>query len=231
MTQQKVEITTARGVAVYPQLNTPSTKFDSAGVFECRLRFDADDPFIDQFRAKAQEVIDAKYDEVVKQLKDDGKAAVAAKVTKLEPPVTVEEDPETGDETGFVTIKGKKTASGISKKTNKPWKSKPDIFDARGVQIGGNDRKFDKIKLPNIGGGSVLKMNIELFGYYTAKDKEVGCSIRLNGVQIIKLVAFGSRDASGYGFAAEEDGDAIDLDEMEDDISGDAGADDEDDEI
>ena len=219
MTQQKTELTTARGVAVFPQLNTPSTKFDAAGVYECRLRYAAEDPFIETFKGRAQKVIDAKYDEVVAQLKEDGKAAVAAKVTKLAPPVTVEEDQETGDETGFVTIKGKKTASGISKKTQKPWKSKPDIFDARGNQLKNP---------PAIGGGSEMKMNVELFGYYNAKDKQVGCSVRLNGVQVIKLVQYGGRDAGGYGFGAEEDGD--DLSGMEQDFAdNNSGTDDDDD--
>jgi hypothetical protein len=229
MTQQKVELTTARGVAVYPNLNGPSTKFDPDGVYECKLRYSADDEFVETFRQKAQAVIDAEFDRIVADLKKEGKAGAAAKITKAEPPITVEEDEETGEETGFVTIKGKKKASGISKKTQKPWKSKPDIFDARGVQIGGNDRRFDESKLPKIGGGSVMKMNIELFPYYIAKDKEVGCGVRLNGVQIIKLVSFGSRDASGYGFGAEEDGDAIDMsDDMEDDVDTGDG-DDEDD--
>ncbi len=201
MTKKKVELTTSRGDAVYPQLNTPSTKFDSAGVFECRLRFASDDAFLETFREKAQAVIDEKYEEIVEGLRAEGKKAVADKVTKLDPPIIVEEDQETGEETGFVTIKAKKVASGISKKTNKPWESKPDIFDARGVKLNNP---------PLIGGGSVLKMQVELFGYYTANAKEVGCSIRLNGVQIIKLVQYGARDAAGYGFEAEEDGDAID---------------------
>lgn len=217
--QSKTELTTARGIAVFPQLNTPSTRFDANGVFECRLRYAADDAFINTLREKAQKVIDAKFDEVVKQLNDEGKAGVAAKVTKLPAPVTVEEDQATGDETGFVTIKAKKTASGISKKTGKKWTSKPDIFDARGNLLKNP---------PAIGGGSEMKMNVELFGYYNAKDKQVGCSVRLNGVQVIKLVQYGARDAGGYGFGAEEDGD--DLSGMEQDFAdNNTGTDDDDD--
>ncbi|TAE72955.1 MAG: hypothetical protein EAZ84_13670 [Verrucomicrobia bacterium] len=226
----KIELTTARGTAVYPSLNKPSTKFDADGVYECKLRFASDDAFVDTFRAKAQQAIDAKYDEVVAELVKAGKKGVADKITKANPPIAIEEDDATGEETGYVTIKAKKKASGISQKTGNPWRSKPDIFDARGVQIGGNDRKFDESKLPSIGGGSVMKMNVELRGYYIAKDKEVGCSVYLNGVQIIKLVSFGSRDASGYGFGAEEDGDAIDLaEDMADDV--DTGGDDDEDDI
>lgn len=224
----KIELTTARGTAVYPSLNKPSTKFDADGVYECKLRFASDDAFVDTFRAKAQQAIDAKYDEVVAELVKAGKKGVADKITKANPPIAIEEDDATGEETGYVTIKAKKKASGISQKTGNPWRSKPDIFDARGVQIGGNDRKFDESKLPSIGGGSVMKMNVELRGYYIAKDKEVGCSVYLNGVQIIKLVSYGSRDASGYGFGAEEDGDAIDLaEDMEDNV--DTAEDEEDD--
>lgn len=208
MTQQKTELTTARGIAVFPQLNEPSTKFDSNGVYECRLRYAADDAFIDTFRSRAQKVIDVKYDEITEQLKADGKAGLVAKIKKMDAPIKVEEDPETGDETGFVTIKAKKTASGIAKKTGKPWKSKPDIFDARGNKL---------TNAPAIGGGSEMKMNVELFGYYAPNTKEVGCSVRLNGVQVIKLVQYGARDAGGYGFGAEEDGD--DLSGMEQDFA------------
>jgi hypothetical protein len=215
----KTELTTARGIAVWPSLNTPSTKFDSAGVYELKLRYEADDEFIGKFRERAQKVIDAKYDEVTSQLRADKKGAIADKVSKLPPPVTVEEDAETGDETGFVTIKGKKTASGVTK-AGKAWKSKPDIFDAKGNQLKNP---------PAIGGGSEMKMNVELFGYYNAKDKEVGCSVRLNGAQVIKLVQMGGRDAGGYGFGAEEDGD--DLSGMEQDFADNSAADDGDDDI
>src|SRR3546814_13485107 len=91
------------------------------------------------------------------------------------------------------------TATGVSKKTGKAWTRKPNIFDAKGNQLKNP---------PSIGGGSEMKLSVELFPYYAANDKTVGVSFRLEAAQIIKLVQFGARDAAGFGFG-EEDGDDL----------------------
>src|SRR3546814_7653155 len=80
------------------------------------------------------------------------------------------------------------TATGVSKKTGKAWTRKPNIFDAKGNQLKNP---------PSIGGGSEMKLSVELFPYYAANDKTVGVSFRLEAAQIIKLVQFGARDAAG----------------------------------
>lgn len=200
-------IVTPRGTAIWPRLNTPDTKFDSDGVYTCKLAVDADDPSLEKFRAQVQEAIDAKYDEIVDDLKSKGKGAVAKKVTKVDP-FHVEEDDETGEETGRIVFNTKMKASGVSKKTGKPWKRKVAIFDAKGTAIS---------KPPFINGGSEVKLSVQLLGYYIAKDKEVGCSIRLEAVQVLKLVTGGHRDAGGYGFGEEEGDELVDQsDDFED---------------
>lgn len=209
--------TTSRGTAVgFVTLNNPDTKFDKDGKFSVALAFDADDAILQKIEEKAEELAQAKLAEVQEELIAKGKKAIANKIEVISL-IRDEEDEESGEATGRKVIKASMKHSGISQKTNKSWKRWPDYFNAQGKQLKNP---------PAIGSGSELKMSIELFPYYAANDKTVGCTFRLNGVQIIKLVSYGARDASAYGFATEEDGDDI-----EDGIMNDretAGADDSD---
>lgn len=204
------KVVTPKGTAIWPRLNTPDTKYNKAGVYEVKLAFEEGDAGLAPLQEKVQGLLDAKYDEIVEEqtqkLTEAGKKGLIKKfVDSLEKvsPFKAEEDPETGDETGRVIVKAKMTASGISAKTGKPWTRKPNIFDAKGHQLKNP---------PQIGGGTEMKLSVELLPYYAANDKTIGVSFRLEAAQIIKLVQFGARDAAGYGFG-EEDGD--DLSEAE----------------
>lgn len=206
------KVTTPRGTAIWPRLNTPDTKFNKAGKYEAKIAIDGDDEGLAALQKQVQDLIDAKYDEVVKELTDAGKAGVAKKLTKVSP-FKAEEDDATGEETGRILIKAGMTATGVSQKTGKPWSRKPAIFNGRGQLIQNP---------PAIGGGSILKLNVELFPYYAANDKTIGCSFRLEAAQVIKLVSFGARDAASCGFGAEEDGD--DFGNAEADFGADTGS-------
>ena len=214
--------TTSRGTAVgFVTLNNPDTKFDKDGKFSVALAFDADDDVLQQIEAKAQELAEEKLEEVKAELIEKNKKAVANKITIVSL-IKDEEDEETGEETGRRIIKASMKHSGISQKTNKSWKRWPDYFNAAGKQLKNP---------PGIGSGSEMKMNIELYPYYAANDKTVGCTFRLNGVQLLKLVSFGQRDASAYGFGAE-DGDEIEDQDMPDQTDdADTDSDDEDDDL
>lgn len=214
-------ITTPKAPAIWPKLNEADTKFDADGVYEVKLAFNGDEPGYDTMISKIESVIDAEFDKKVKELTEDGKAAIAKKLTKVSP-INEEEDSETGEPTGRTLLKFKMKASGTSKKTGKRWTRKPDIFNAKGV----------KLKAPpSIGGGSVLKVSFDPAGYYNAKDKVVGASLRLEGVQIIELVSFGSKNADAYGFGAEDGYDGEDDGEMEAQTPGGAAGADEDDDL
>lgn len=215
------KMVTPKGTFIWPRLNEPDTKYVAEGVYTVKHAFEADTD-LSKMKEKAQAQIDKKYDEIVSQLEEDGKGGLAKKVVKrdLDEIFKPEEDEATGDETGRIIINAKMRASGVSKKTGKTWNRRPDIFDAKG----------NKLKNPpTIGGGTVGKLNVELAPYYIAKDKEVGVSLRLEGVQIISLVQFGSRDAADHGFGEEEGDDLSGLDEELD--TGATGGDDEDDEL
>lgn len=206
MAQKKYPtINTPIGTALWASLNEPDTKYKAEGKYQIKLVFDADVD-LSSLRKKVEALIDARYDEevasITEKLTEQGKKGLIKKtVAAIEKvsPFHDELDGDTGEETGRVIINSSMTASGISKKTGKPWKRKPDIFSAGGTKLANP---------PMIGSGSTMKANCELFPYYAANDKTVGVSFRLNAVQLITLVAFGERDAAGYGFG-EEDGDEI----------------------
>ena len=191
---------TPKGTFIWPKLNEPDTKYNADGVYEVKLAFD-EGTDLSALKAKVQKQIDKKYDDMVEQLTADGKGGMAKKLTKrdIDDHFKAEEDEATGEETGRVIIKAKMKASGVSKKTGKRWQRSPDIIDAKG----------NKIKNPpSIGGGTEGKLCVELAPYYAPNDKVIGVSFRLEAAQIIKLVSFGERSASDYGFG-EEDGDDL----------------------
>ena len=198
-------ITSPKGTALWTSLNKPDVRYKAEGVYEVKLAFDAEDEAVQKMVARLEALRDEKVDEIVAELEADGKAGLAKKIKKVAV-FEIEEDAETGEETGRLIKKFKMTASGISKKTGKPWKRSPKIFNAKGRELP---------KAPSIGSGSVLKISFDPFPYYSPKDKEVGLSARLEAVQVIELVSFGERDASGYGFGEEEGYDGVPEDETD----------------
>jgi hypothetical protein len=214
------KFTTPRAAAIWPNLNTPDTKHNAEGVFDCKVELSLDDPIVQKIKAKAMELAQAEYEKVLEEnptyLTEEAYEAKVAelkaakkerlieklKVVRLVEPMRPEIDDE-GDETGTVMLKAKRKASGTYKKgpkTGQRWEAKVTIFNAQGVQLKNP---------PKIGGGSEVKMSIELKPYFVAGTGDVGCSFALDAVQLLTLVQFGARDASAYGFG-REDGDDID---------------------
>lgn len=214
---------TPKGTAIWPKLNTPD-EYKGKLAFKTKLSFDADDAELGKLRQQVSDLLDAKYDEIVAELTENGKAGVAKKITKrdINEIFKVEEDEETGDETGRVIISAKMAAAGVSAKTGKPWSRKLSIFDARGKKLNNP---------PLIYSGSELKLSLELLPYYMPNDKEVGVSFRLEAVQVLTLVSGGSRSAAGYGFGEEEGDEIDDLDGGSDFAANTSGADDDDGEL
>lgn len=206
MAEKKIEATTPKGIANYPKLNEPDTKFEPRGSFNTKLIFeDAGDAAVEAFIAKAHAVRDEFFEKTIADLKAEGKGAVAKQLKKVDL-LKLELDKETGDETGRVYVTAKMLASGVRKKDGKPWSQKPVYYAASGKQLQNP---------PRIGGGSVVKLGVEIDPYLMASSKEVGVTLRLKAVQIIRLVTGGQR--SFDGFEAEEG------DEIEDEAPFDAG--------
>jgi hypothetical protein len=179
-----------QGVASFPRLNEPDTKYDPAGVFNTKLILttEAALPLIARF--------DALRDDAIAKAEEQSKGK---KAQVNDHPLNPEYDEE-GNETGQYILSCKMKASGVSKKTNKPWSRKLPIFDSQGAASNAQ-----------VTSGAVINCAIEPISYAMAgkeKGKPVvncGVSLRLEAVQIIQLGG-GNQTASGFGFGATEGG-------------------------
>lgn len=170
--------TTPAGIAQYPYLNKPDTKFNPDGEYKCKLEIPAD---------QAQDIV---------TFLDEQHEAALAKAKKENPGKKIKEGNqpyEVNDENGKVTVSFKLKAK-VTPKNGEPFEQRPAIFDSKGKPL--QDAK--------IGGGSKVKIAYEVTPYYTA-IAGAGVSLRLKAVQVIDLVEFsGGASADAYGFGEEE---------------------------
>ena len=95
------------------------------------------------------------------------------------------------------------------------------IYDSQGKPLPKNTE---------VGHGSIVKVAYSIHPYYKTKTIK-GLTLYLNAVQVLELVERGERDASSFGFGAEEGGyvapavDTVDEDEIPFDGGGVEGAD------
>ena len=186
------------GRALFPKLKDADTKFKPEGEYVVRLILSEDDaaPLLamcEEMQGQAAEEEFQKQREAKPKMKPE-KIREGIKMADL--PVKKYEDPETGEETGEYQATFKMTASGVSKKTGKPWTRRPALFDALNKPV--------DPKTVDVWTGSILKVSYNPDPFCTAIG--AGVSLRLEAVQIIDLVSGGARDASDYGFAADEEG-------------------------
>lgn len=174
--------TTPAGIAQYPYLTKPDTKFNPDG--EYKMKQEIADPagitglvtFLDEQMEKSVEL--AKKDP-----KNAGK-----KIKVGDAPYTV------NDDNGKLTL-GFKLKALVRPKNGDPFEQRPALFDAKGKPLGPDVK---------IGGGSKVKVAYEVIPFYTPL---VGASIslRLKAVQVIDLVEFsGGASSEAYGFGQEE---------------------------
>lgn len=185
----QVKKTTPRGYAVWPKLDEPDTKFEAEGVYTVKLRLSAEQaqPYVD--------LIDKLAADHLAKCQAEEKNPAKKKKLKLtdDMPYRADLDKE-GNETGEMILGFKMKASGVSKKTGKPWTRKPAVFDAKGKAL---------TPVPKIGGGSTIKVSC-IYEPWDNPKGEVGVSARLEAVQLIELRSFGDRSASDHGFGEEE---------------------------
>lgn len=168
-------ITSPKGIAVYPHLNTPDTKFDPVGHFKVDLRVPASEGGA-EFAAQIDAMIEAQYEAV---LEETGKK----KVKRSNEPYTIDED------TGDYIFKFKSKAGGVTKAGEK-WTRRMTLVDANLQPCPG----------AKVGGGSEIIVATEPFPYYTAA---IGCgvSLRIKAVQVVTLREWG-QSTEGLGFEA-----------------------------
>lgn len=181
--QNIVRITTPSGIAVYPKIEKPDTKFDANGIYSIDLDLDSKDAA--ELTTKLTQIADAAY---AAECKAKGKKALK----RSDMPWKETED-------GKIRFKFKLKAKGGS--GEKQWDQKPAIFDAKG----------NPIKDVNVGSGSTVKVAFEAVPYFTAMVGH-GISLRLRAVQILELrqyIAGDNFDAFGFkatdGFVKEQE--------------------------
>ena len=166
-------LTTPAGVARYPRLNSPDTKFSEEGVYKVDLEMSADEaePFLKQVEAMFSEFVADKK----RELKKD--------TLKIHAAPWSEND-------GLVQLKLKVKATGKGK-DGETYTRQPKLFDAAG-----------QITSENVGGGSKLKVAVVPYFWYTA-SLGAGITLQPKAVQILDLVTWSSGGtAEYYGFEA-----------------------------
>ena len=185
------------GIAAWPRLNDPDTKFKPEGEFRVQLVLN---PERNKDHAKFLSQLQETYEEAYKE------ACAAEKKPKLKrvplsiKPETDKDGNETG--TGNVLVKFSMKHNITSKKTGESYAMRPTLQDSAGKTV-------SPMKC-RVGGGSTIRVAFTLNPFYTA-GLGAGLSLRLVGVQIIKLVELSD---SGYKFEGVEDDDGFVGEEM-----------------
>ena len=174
-------------VSVWPKLNTPDAKFN---------KFGTDLHIPDEKVEGVREKLTKFRDQAFAEFQKIAPTKTAKKLTLGAIPLKAEEDKE-GDPTGRTLLRTGRKASG-EKKDGTTWKAKIVFKDAKGEVVPAN-------KVPQIWGGSVIRIATTVFGYYMPTEKQVGVTLEIDGVQIKKLVE-GGRDTSSLGAVEDEDG-------------------------
>jgi hypothetical protein len=170
--------TTPAGIAQYPYLTKPDTKFNPDGEYKISLEIPG---------AAAQDIVTFLDEQFAASVAKAKKENAGKKIKEGDVPYSVDED------SGKVTVRFKLKAK-VTPKQGDPFEQRPAIFDAKGKPL----------MEAKIGGGSKVKVAYELVPYYTA-IAGAGVSLRLKAVQVIDLVEFsGGASADAYGFGEEE---------------------------
>jgi len=194
MSKKNPVYTTPKGIAVYPWLTKPDTKFNPDGEYRVKLRLPKDEvgDLITQLDTMAAQALVNAKDDIIKNAKN--KKEEKEKLAKCVPAAPPYKDvlDDDGNETGEVELSFKMKAI-VRPKKGDPFTQKPKLFDAKGKPI---------TKPVMIGGGSEIKVAYQITPFFTAAVG-AGVSLRLCAVQVIQANG-GGGDAKSYGFGEEE---------------------------
>jgi len=173
-----VSIVSPKGLASYPFLNNPSTKFKPEGEYSVKLILNAEEgaKFVDQVKA----VLRDGYKEQCALLKKD-------KLKMADFPWKETED-------GKIEVKFGQAAS-YKSKAGEIFERKIALFDTKGNPV-----------TDTIGSSSALRCAADVYPWYSPA-LGMGVSLKLKAVQVVELVAPSrTLSADAYGFSAEEEG-------------------------
>lgn len=180
MSSNNNRFTTPKGLAQYPSIKTPDTKFNPEGDYKVNLVME-DDEKTNALVSKLEAILGDFYEN------DDDVLYAISKGRKV-----VTQDIYEKDEEGRIVMKFKQKAV-ITKKDGSKIPVKIRQFDSKGKPID-----------VNIGRDSVIKVSFTANPYYMPSTRTCGLSLRLLAVQVISLNEFGDASASSYGFEEEE---------------------------
>lgn len=186
--------TTPVGIAKFPHLNTPDTRFNANGDYKADLRIktEAATDFITYLEEIRDKFIEAREK--------------GAKETVTVADVYAVEFDDQGEETGYVVIKTKLNATGEDKNTGEKWVNEPKLFDADGNPIPKSVKIWSGSKL-------IVAGTVNTYAFTKEKNKktgvttvEVGVSLKCRGVQVIELVSAAGQTAESFGFKKQTGG-------------------------
>ena len=190
MTKKKApRFATPKGVAVYPWLNKPDSKFNAAGEFKTSLMITGEDfdralkHKLEAFDGKSiRELLDEAADANFETAKEEADRAHKKLVERVDPYSEVLD--EDGNGTGDYLIKFKLLHK-VTPKNGKPFTQRPALLDSK-----------RKPTTAPIFGGSIIKVIFEINPYVMTDKKgnkvrsiDAGLSLRMKAVQVIELSA------------------------------------------
>ena len=205
--QKRERFTSPKGVAVWPRLNSPDIQWKEWGEYGVRLRFKGKDKGTVAFLSQLEDLYDAAIEEQRALLPENKRS----KMKLCDKPWREAVDDQ-GKETGEIEVNFKMAASYKDKNTGNTIPIRPALFDAKGAALDPS-----KVK---IGGGSLLKVNFFTKGFYTGAVG-AGISLRLNAVQVLKLIEWGGGSSDSFGFKAEDGFDSNEGGDDNSDLTGD----------
>ncbi len=180
---KRESFTTPKGIASWPQLNEPDTKFDPNGAYTVKMRYEKADPLVIALIAN----LDRAHSDSVAAFALEKKQP---KIKQADKPFKDELDDD-GNETGFIRVNFKLAAK-VERKDGTFYEQRPVIYDSQGTP-----------SKALIYGGSTLKVAFEIIPFFTTLVG-AGISLRLKAVQIIELRTKGDRSAESFGFGKED---------------------------
>lgn len=201
---KRPRFTTPKGKLGFPcSIHIPDTKFSDAkdpndrGEYKARIILPLSEASTQEFLSSLQSQFDEHVEETKRTLKKK-----KFNISDDNIPWAMEEDEETGEETGNVIIRTKLKARVVSKDGESFFDQRPKVFTPSGEVLTGED-------IPAIGPGSTVKLAGQV-NLWANAAKGPGMSLWMTAVQLFDLVERGgSNDAEDYGFAVEEDSEAL----------------------
>lgn len=196
---ERTQIVSPKGVAVFPRLSKPDTKFNAQGEYSLRLKLDTNDAQVRAFIEGLEDAAAAAFDWATHLLNEKLDAAktpqkkgeLKKKIETLAHakfPVKPVLDEE-GNETRFAEIRFKANAQFTGKDG--------EVVRTRPVLKGPKRETLDADKVM-VGGGSIVRVAALMYPYYSDKDNVAGIAFRLKATQVLELRNSDAGDDFGF---------------------------------